>query len=317
MNQVVNGIQSLLKSRAGIAIILVLLGCAILLMALVAMRLITGHGLGISTFVSSSVRSVTDLAQAMLDSDQVSGSSQGEFTNVIFLHHSTGHNLIEQGGVRGRFTTAGYQFWDHGYNQHGLRDPVSEYTGYSYNIPDDNTDPDGLARVFTQRVHGLPFNALSGLLQHEVIAFKSCFPASQITSDEQMAQYRTYYLAIRKVMDQHPDRVFIVMSPPPLNPEATDAEAAARARAFADWLQSEEYLAGHQNLFSFDLFGHLAEEDPAMPDWNMLRAAYRDGDDSHPNQLANETVGPAFVDFVMKAAEQYRAVYESEGLGEK
>ena len=199
----------------------------------------------------------------------------------------------------------------------GLRNPAGEYTGYSYNIPEDNTDPDGLARIFAQRAYGLPVNALSGLLQHEVIAFKSCFPACQITSDEQSAQYKSYYLAMRDVMDRYPDKVFIVISPPPLNPAATDAEAAARARSFAEWLQSDEYLAGHPNVFAFDLFGHLAEEDPASPDYNMLRAGYREGADSHPNQLANETVGPLFADFVMEAAEQYRAVYEPEGLGGK
>jgi len=291
------GCKACLATLALVAIVFVL--------ALVAMRLITGHGLGISTFL----RSIADRAQAVLDRDYVTSTSQGEFTNVIFLHHSTGQNLINQGGVRERFTAAGYDFWDHDYNPTGLRDPAGGYTGYNYNIPDDNTDPDGLAHIFGQRVYGLPVNALSGLLQHEVIAFKSCFPASQITSDGQLAQYKAWYLGMRDVMDQHPDKVFIVMSPPPLNPASTDAGAAARARAFAEWLQSDEYLSGHPNVFAFDFFGHLAEEDPTAPDYNMLRVAYRDGEDSHPNQLANETVGPLFADFVMEAAEEYKAVY--------
>jgi hypothetical protein len=304
-----NRIRSFVGSKAGIAVVIVI----VIVLALVVLRLTTGHGLGISTFL----RGVPDRAQAMLDRGRVADSSQGEFTNVIFLHHSTGHNLIEQGGVRERFTAAGYQFWDHGYNRAGLRNPAGEYTGYSYNIPEDNTDPDGLARIFAQRPNGLPVNALSGLLQHEVIAFKSCFPACQVTSDEQLEQYESYYLAMRDVMDRHPDRVFIVISPPPLNPAATDAEAAGRARAFANWLTSDEYMAGHPNVFAFDLFGHLAEDDPTAPDYSMLRVAYREGTDSHPNRVANETVGPLFADFVMKAAEEYRAVYESEDLGEK
>ena len=286
--------------------IAVLIGVVIVIvLALVVLRLTTGHGLGITTFL----RGVLDRGQAVLATDRVANSSQGQFTNVIFLHHSTGHNLIDQGGVRERFTAAGYDFWDHDYNEYGLRDPAGEYTGYSYNIPDDNTDPDGLARIFAQQPRGLPLNAFSGLLQHEVIAFKSCFPASQITSDEQLAQYKAWYLAMRDVMDQHPDRVFIVMSPPPLNPAATDAAAAARARAFAQWLQSDEYLAGHPNVFAFDLFGHLAEDDPASPEVNMLRAAYREGEDSHPNPLANETVGPLLVNFIVDAASRYRAVH--------
>jgi hypothetical protein len=305
-------IGGFLARLAGTAVVLAI----VVVLALVAVRLLTGRGFGIWTFVSSRVRSVPDLAQAVLDSDQVSSASQGQFTNVIFLHHSTGHNLIEEGGVRERFTAAGYQFWDHGYNPTGLRNPAGEYAGYSYNVPEDNTDPDGLARIFGQQPHDLPVNTLSGLLQHEVIAFKSCFPASQITSGEQLAQYKAYYLAMRDVIDQYPNKVFIVMSPPPLNPAATDAEAAARARAFAKWLTSDEYLAGHPNVFAFDLFGHLAEDDPAAPDHNMLRATYREGTDSHPNRVANETVGPLFVDFVMEAADQYRADSATRGLGE-
>jgi len=279
----------------------------VIVLVLVAVRLITGHDLGIWSFA----RSVSHRAEAVLDSNRVASSSQGEFTNVIFLHHSTGRHLINQGDVRERFTAAGYDFWDHDYNPWGSRDPAGEYTGYSYNIPGDNTDPDGLARIFAQQPRDLPLNALSGLLQHEIIAFKSCFPISQITSDEQLAQYKAYYLAMRDVMDQHPDRVFIVMSPPPLNPVGTDAGAAAGARAFAEWLQSEEYLAGHPNVFAFDLFGHLAEGDPASPEYNMLRAAFQEGEDSHPNAVANETVGPLFADFVMEAADEYRTIYGS------
>jgi hypothetical protein len=116
---------------------------------------------------------------------------------------------------------------------------------------------------------------------------------------------------MRDVMDQHPDHVFVVISPPPLNPAATTPEAAARARAFADWLTSDAYLEGHPNVFAFDFFDHLAEDDPTASDYNMLRAAYRDGEDSHPNQTANEVVGPAFSKAVMSAARSYR---ERQGL---
>lgn len=264
------------KLIVGVVVILALLG-------------ITVGGLrgrGLRSFVSSTIRSVSSLSKAVLDSRSI--SSDGDFTNVIFLHHSTGNNLIQQGGVREKFTEAGYDFWDHGYNLQGLRHPDGTAAGYSYNIPDDNTDSDGFARIFAQRVYGLPLNTFSGLFQHEVIAFKSCFPVSDIASDEQLETYKTYYPSIRDVMDQHPDKIFVVVTQPPLNPAATDTQAAARARAFANWLKSDEYLSGHPNVFTFDFFGYLAEDDPASPDYNMLREAYRDGTDSHPNATANE-----------------------------
>lgn len=249
--------------------------------------------------------------RALLDHPNV--SDNGDFTNVVFLHHSTGRNLIYQSGVRERLTEAGFQFWDHDYNWEGLIRPDGTRTDYSYGIPDDNTDPDGLASLFAQRVYGLPLNAFSGLMQHKVIAFKSCFPVSDIASHEQLERNRAYYLQIRDVMDQHPDRIFIVVTPPPLNPAATDAETAARARAFANWLGSDEFLAEHPNVFTFDFFDLLAEENPLAPDFNMLRATYREGEDSHPNQLANETIGPLFTDFIIEAVQTYRAGLTQEG----
>jgi len=66
-------------------------------------------------------------------------------------------------------------------------------------------------------------------------------------------------------------------------------------------------------VFTFDFFAYLAADDPTAPDYNTLREAYRDGADSHPNVMANETIGPLFVDFIIDAIQTYRAVYESGG----
>lgn len=289
-----------LKSVVGIVATIVVLG----FVALLAIRLLKGRGLGLWRY--------KHMGQAVLNGRSVSSYSRGDFSNVIFLHHSVGYRLIEQGGVREGLTEAGYDFWDHDYTWPGLTRPDGSPTGYSYNIPDDNTDPDGLAGIFAQRVYGLPLNAFSGLLQHEVIVFKSCFPVSHISSDEQLEQYKSYYLDMRHVMDEHLDRVFIVVTPPPLNPAETGTKAAIGARAFADWLRSDEYLSGHLNVFTFDFFDYLAEGDPASSEYNMLRRDYREGVDSHPNQLANEMIGPLFADFIMDAVQSYRTIYESK-----
>ena len=82
--------------------------------------------------------------------------------------------------------------------------------------------------------------------------------------------------------------------------------AATRVRTFAEWLKSTEYLDGHPNIVTFDLFGYLAEDDPTALDFNMLRQNYREGKDSHPNRLANKEIGPIFVEFSIEAIERYR-----------
>jgi len=231
----------------------------------------------------------------------------GSYRNLIFLHHSTGGALVRQGGVRELFSQKGYRFWDHDYNSYGLTRPDGTRTGSQYQIPDlgpgdhggGNTDPEGLAALFAQPVHSPPDNAFSRLLQHRVIIFKSCFPNSRVSSEAKAERLKTLYLGMREVMDRHPDRLFILVTTPPLHPLATNPEEAGRARALADWLQSESFLKGHPNLFVFDFHAQLA--DPAT---GMLRAEYQlkpDSSDSHPNALAHRTVAPRFVEFVDRA----------------
>jgi hypothetical protein len=71
-------------------------------------------------------------------------------------------------------------------------------------------------------------------------------------------------------------------------------------------LGSEDFLQGYSYILIFDFFDLLAEGDPDSPELNMLRQEYREGTDSHPNRLANETIGPIFVDFVIHSIEEYR-----------
>jgi len=220
-------------------------------------------------------------------------------SNFFFLHHSTGRNLLDQGYVRQEIAIhnegAGtdFELWDHDYNYIGLRNGQGIYLNRDYGIPGDNTDPDGLYVLWTTE------NAArdSILANHEVIAFKSCYPAAHIDSDAKLAQYQAWYLAMRAVFDQHPERTFVVMSPPPLHRLDTNLSEADRARAFANWLGSADYLAGHANIVYFDLFDLLAQPDDGSATRNMLRYMYERSHtdpDSRPNTIANQAVGPVF-----------------------
>ncbi len=274
-----------------------------LIVLIVAASVLSGYGLNLRGFG----RATLDLISAVTKSNTIKQSSTGDYRNVVWLHHSVGNNLIEQGGVRELFTAAGYQFWDQGYNWQQLRDPNGRTTGYAYTVPDDNTDPDGLARIFSQPAYDLPLNTLSGLLQHEVILFKSCFPASAIGTDEDLEKSKAYYRQMLGTIDQQPDKVFILLTQPPLIPRETNPDQAARARALANWIMSDEFKQGRANLFTFDLFGLLAEDKATAPDYNMLRAAYRTDVDSHPTEVANRAIAPQLVQFVMQTIEQFKA----------
>ncbi len=235
------------------------------------------------------------------------GAGAQGLTNLFFLHHSTGQGLIN-GGMRatlGAYNAAhgaAFAFWDHGYSGDGLRNPAGEDTGVSYGWPTDNTNPDGLHYIFTSSEADAQSCRDQILNNHQVIAFKSCFPASEIPNAAALAQYQAYYLEMRAAFDQRPDRLFVVMSTPPLHRLATSAASAANARNFANWLKSPDYLGGHTNLVCFDLFSYLAGSD------NFLKYEYEaahTGDDSHPNTLANQTLGPIFAQFLIAAALAY------------
>ena len=107
-------------------------------------------------------------------------------------------------------------------------------------------------------------------------------------------------------MEEHPEKLFIILTSPPLNPAETDLQTAARARQVSDWLASEEFLSGIPNIFVFDYYSLLAEENPETADFNMLREEYREGTDSHPTKNADEEIGPVFVQFILKAIETYQ-----------
>lgn len=228
-------------------------------------------------------------------------------TNLFMLHHSTGRNVIVEGDVRtwiddyNQAEGASFEFWDHDYNDIGLTGPDGDNLETSYDIPNDNTDPDGLLELWTTD------NGARDLIlaNHEVIAFKSCYPASDIESDAELETRQAWYLSMRDVFDQYPEKVFVVMSQPPLHRLVTNKAAADRARAFANWLASDAYLAGHDNLACIDLFNELAAPDDGSDTANMLRYEYErshSGTDSHPNVTANEAVGPWFAAKLVEAA---------------
>ena len=277
------------------------------LLFLISYRMITGKSLGLRSLVTNQLRAIDSQIKALRDHNRVKSYNRGEFTNILFIHHSVGNNLIIQGNVREKFTQAGFNLWDHDYNSYGLTDPQGKATGYSYNFPNDNTDPDGYARVFSQKIYGIPLNTLSAIMQHEVIIIKSCFPANDIVSDDQLMQYKNDYLKIRAFANRHPKKLFIIVTIPPLNPAQTNSQIALRSRSLANWLQSDEFLQNTANVFTFDLFNYLAESNPEAPDYNMLRQEYRQGEDSHPNLLANQTISDVFLDFIVNVIQTYRA----------
>lgn len=264
-------------------------------------------GLGVCIAVGCAPGMPTGNGDGNGDGDGNGGAVAGM---LFFLHHSVGQGIID-GGVRAWITaynaahSTTFRFWDHGYSAEGLRNAEGADTGTSYGAPTDNTSPDGLAYLWTSN-EADAVNARQQILDHYyVIAFKSCFVDVENLDNATLAQYQADYLQMRDVFDQHTDRIFVVVTPPPAAFAATDAASAANARAFANWMGSATYLSGHPNVRCFDLFDLLANPDDGSDRANMLRDEYladETGQDSHPNQVANEAVAPVFAEFLVDAA---------------
>ncbi len=236
---------------------------------------------------------------------------------LFFLHHSTGRALLDEGNARQYLSAVNdargsdLVLWDHDYNYIGLSDTEGDLLGYDYSIPNDNTDPVGLHQLWTT-VNSARDSLLS---RYDVIAFKSCYPACDITSEAMLDQYKQWYLEMRTFFDSRQDKIFIVMSPPPRHRLATNTENAQRARRFAEWLVSSEYLAGHSNILGFNFFDLLAHPDDGTASANMLRYEYErshSSTDSHPNALANEINAPLFIDAMVAAAQPNASAVRSE-----
>lgn len=225
---------------------------------------------------------------------------------IFFLHHSVGDNLIQQGNVRGNISSynsthgTSYELWDHGYNEQGLFNGSGEAAGISYTIPQDNTNPDGLHDLWTSSGLDWTYSRYQIMTSdYKVIAFKSCFIALEnLNSAETLNEWKSWYLEMRNYFDVHIDKLFVIVTPPPLRSSDTTSGDAAFARQFAEWLKSSEYLSGHANVVCFDLFDELANAN------NVLKPEY-ESEDSHPNEAANQSVGPIFANFLCDSAYNY------------
>jgi len=217
---------------------------------------------------------------------------EGRKPRFLFVHHSTGEGFLFDGGMKDMLEKDGFEVHNRTYGD--------GWVG-------DNTNPADFPVTFTEHFDDLISWDLPEGEHYDIIAFKSCFPASNICSDEDLEAYKGYYETIKTVTRQHPEILFIPWSTPPLVPNGTEPECAARARDFATWLTGP-YIEGESNLASFDVFSRLAGDDPSARDYNCLKYDYQaDPNDSHPNHMANMGVANDF--FVWLSQLVWRRLY--------
>lgn len=171
-------------------------------------------------------------------------------TAALFIHHSVGRQIIQEGGLRQKLSAGipSLELWEHDYNEFGLSDGAGSPLGTSFPIPGDNTDPDGLLAILRGIEAAEPWAERA--MTFDVLMLKSCFTNNVIHSNAAAASLKGTYLEMRDVATTLPQAVLLVSSPP-LVFEATRPDQAARAAEIAAWLGSHWTgpRLGYANIF--------------------------------------------------------------------
>jgi hypothetical protein len=228
---------------------------------------------------------------------------------ILFIHHSTGANLIREGHLRKEITQLDptRQLWDHNYNllpvctkflachsnYKGLSDASGSITGKDYAITLSNNSPKEYAEIFSRNRNDVTLRAI---LKYDIIAFKNCYPTTKIISQKQLTDDKFDYITIRGSLKKYSENKFILITPPPIRKNLTTIIYAQRAQTLIEWIISPNYLKGVNNIHIFDFFHLLADNNGFLKKEYQRLIPW----DSHPNKLANETIAPIFAQFLVE-----------------
>ena len=258
---------------------------------------------------------------------------------VLFVHHSIGGQLLAPtgedrererciydshpmgGGLRPMLEGQGYVVHEASY---GSR--VGNDTDLFHWLPKFRDDMDRILRVREQD------DELPDGQRNQIVVFKSCFPNSKFLGEGSppgrvdgpeltLWNAKATMLAVRDVLAQHPDVLFVYMTAPPHAPklpaepawrwlakkalgkivdDASLRRSGALARRFNNWLKDPEgWLMDYpqQNLVVFDYYDVLT----GHGETNLLRYPTEGGFDSHPSGEGNGAAAAAFVPFLNRA----------------
>lgn len=283
---------------------------------------------------------------------------------LIFIHHSTGENwLTDDNGDLGKaLMQANYFVSDTNYGWGPAWGPENVPAGDMTDIgqwwiwfrsPEATTIMDRVYREDGQHSTYTRFAESPGG-ENEIIMFKSCFPNSALQgnfgdpvpsintnplkADGAWSEYHTVanakgiYLDLLEYFKTRPDKLFIIVTAPPLS----DGKYAANARAFNEWLVND-YLDGYpeKNVFVYDFYnimtsngGSSSVNDAGRESGNHHRigngqiqhvvesgimgtkntAAYASGwDDDHPTQAGSLKATAEFVPVLNQVHAQWKA----------
>ncbi len=217
--------------------------------------------------------------------------------NLIFIHHSCGENWLNDGLC--------LALNDNGYHVADIYYGWREYGDY--------TDTADWPMWFTDEVMGQVYREQNAMTAQNaippaagesgIVMFKSCFPNSDVGAG--MGDEMAVYESLLPYFAAHPDKLFILVTPPPM----IRISHPAVTRALCDWLCDREagWLSGLTtgNVFVFDFYNVLTHPDAhhrflnGREEHTSVAGAdtlyYDSGGDDHPNREGNRKATQEFI----------------------
>ena len=290
----------------------------------------------------------TDSQEPPAGSSDIDTSPPDATVKLIFLHHSSGENwLADWSGELGRVLMENNYFvsdtnYSWGPEEPSIGGAIGDFTdiGHWWNWFRGPSSETIMQAVYSETEQHAEYARLADDPGGEngIVMFKSCFPNSALegnpddpptsgtnplqgmdsgSGEHTVGNAKRIYVDLLKYFSGHTDKLFVVITAPPLLD--TSPEQAANARAFniwlvTDWLESYP----HHNVAVFDFYNVLTTNggDPNTNDLgsdggNHHRfrggtmeytahqggntSAYAENEDSHPTPAGNQKATGEFV----------------------
>lgn len=240
---------------------------------------------------------------------------------LVFIHHSCGENWLTDGhGNLGQVLAANNYFvsdTNYGWGPHSIGDRTDILDWPEWFVGPDSTEI--LAALYQESGQNSSYSRSLGDPggENEIVMFKSCFPNSELAgapadaatagSDLSVASAKYVYNQLLSYFQTRPDKLFIIITAPPVQEHAL----AANARAFniwlvEDWLQENGYPLN--NVAVWDFYNVLTDSN----NHHRVQAGvveyifdaggdvlyYPDNGDTHPSTTGNQKATQEYIPFL-------------------
>jgi hypothetical protein len=230
---------------------------------------------------------------------------------IIFLHHSTGHNIWLGGTNQYLYKLTGKgrvsRYFDDYNRKNGTDYEITDRI-FPKSIPYGwKNYPFDYYNIWVRNEGPLPYMEEPTLeiltARFDVIIFKHCFPVGRIMADrgipdinseeKRLENYKLQYNALKYKMYSFPEKKFIVWTPPASIRGLITSDEAERTREFCSWM-TEIWKEKGDNIYIWDFHKYETEGGLFLEEKNAYSP-----NDNHPGKEFSERMAPLFGNYII------------------